>query len=68
MIVVRLHHYAYHKMWCIATDVVQSAVCLLNTLMSYAKAAESIEVLFGVGTHGVPKEPCIRWRGALLYH
>ena len=57
--VIASHHYAQHKIRPIATIVAWSvSVCLLDALLSCAKSAEQIRVLFGGGTRG--KELCIR--------
>jgi len=47
--VVRLRHYAKHKMWPVATPLWRGlSMCLPVTLVSPAKMTELVEVRFGV--------------------
>ena len=57
---IRLHHYADHKMWSIATDVAWSiclcvCVCLLDTSCEACKMAEPIDIQFGLWTRVGPR-------------
>jgi len=57
IVIMRRHRYAKHKMWTIVTVVRWAVcVCLLVTTVSCAKAAEPIEMSFGMWTGGGPRK------------